>query len=199
MNIAIFSIFPILIASIGLFFKRRQNKGVTVGGNISTPKALWLSYTVGSWFFLPILFLFWPIDQGVKYVIIFHLSSFWIRGVLELFMIYKWYNWSPIHGISHDLFHFFGVAILFKYFWPMEVNRPTLMTMIYIYSILISVGFETVFAIFFLKIRGKEKHKIYFADNSAQWKFVNYLTYFAVLICYGLLLFNAWFIRELAI
>ncbi|WP_127718389.1 hypothetical protein [Halobacteriovorax sp. HLS] len=199
MNLAIFTIIPILLVFLAIYFKKRQNSKNTVGGEISLPKSLWLSYTIGTWFFLPISFLIWPVDSGMKYVYMFHLVSFWIRGVLELVMIYKWFNWSPRYGIAHDIFHFLGLIILFKMFWPIEISRPTLMSMVFMYSLIISVGFEIIFACWFLKIRGEQKHKIYFASNEPEWKYVNLLTYIAVIICYGLHIVNAWFVLDLAL
>ena len=199
MNLSIFTLTPILLVLVALYFRKKQNTENEVGGQISLPKSLWLAYTIGTWFFLPIIFLFWPIDTGMKYVYIFHLVSFWIRGPLELVMIYKWFNWSPKYGIAHDLFHFVGLIILFKTLWPLEISRVTLMSMVFMYSLIISVGFEIIFACWFYKIRGEEKHKIYFASNDPEWKYVNMLTYFAVFICYGLLVVNAWFVLDLAL
>ncbi len=199
MKLYIFSIFPMLLILLALIFRKKQNKGEFVGGEISLPKSLWLSYTIGSWFLFPLILLSYDIAIGLQYVLIFHLISFYIRGVLELFMIYKWYNWSPFYGISHDLFHLLGVVFLFLFFWPQEISRITLIGIFYIFGIIISVCFESLFAILFYKIRGKEKHKVYFASNSSEWKTVNKITWFAVILCYGLHFLNAWGIRELTL
>ena len=114
-------------------------------------------------------------------------------------MIYKWFNWSPRYGIAHDLFHLIGIIVLTILFWPSHISDKTFISLIYAFSLMISVCFETIFAVLFLKIRGEEKHKIYFADNSEQWRFVNQLTTFAVCICYGLHIINAIFVFELSI
>ncbi|MDC1175117.1 hypothetical protein OAT67_06965 [Bacteriovoracaceae bacterium] len=196
---AIFVIFPFLLIALSFYFKKRQNLQNQVGGAISLPKSFWLNYTIGSWFFIPIIFLFLNVDQGIKYVFVFHLISWWLRGPLELVMIYKWFNWSPKYGITHDVFHFFIVSILFYYFWPMEVTRPTFLAILYLYGIIVSTFFETLFAILFFKIRGSEKKKIYFASDAPEWKTVNRITILANFICYGLHFVNSFWAYELAI
>lgn len=199
MNTFIFFAFPFALFVIAALFHRKQNKGDIVGGAISFPKSLWLAYTIGAWFFMPFIFFQWNVDEGLLSVYTFHLISFWTRGILELFMIYKWYNWSPRYGISHNIFHLSGIVFLSLYNWPEEVTRATLLALIYIVSFVVSVVFETIFAFLFYKIRGDEKKTIYFASNSKEWLFVNRLTYLAVFICYSLLFVNAFFIRELAL
>src|SRR4051812_35370059 len=104
-------LWPIVSCLFALRFHARQNsnKGWT-GGPISWPKAFWLAFTINQWFFVPIFFLLHPdLPQGLKVVYGFHLLSWWIRGPLELVMIYRWLNWTPYYGISHDLFHITGV------------------------------------------------------------------------------------------
>lgn len=196
---ALFTLFPITLLLLGFYFKQRQNSKNEVGGAISLPKSFWLCYTIGSWFFLPIIFLFLNVDQGIKYVFIFHLLSWWLRGPLELVMIYKWFNWSPRYGITHDLFHLIGVSVLFYYFWPIEVTRPTYLAIFYIFGIIISTVFETLFAIMFFRIRGEEKKKIYFASDEPEWKFVNNVTIMANIICFGLHFLNSFWTFELAL
>ena len=199
MNLAIFSSLPIILMSISLFFNKKQNSGKMVGGNISLPKSFWLSFTIGTWFFLPFTFYGMDVESGIMNVIHFHLLSFWIRGVLELFMIYKWFNWSPRYGISHDLFHLIGLITIVYLYWPDQITIATLLVLFFSGLLIVSTIFETVFAILFFRIRGEEKHKIYFADDSQEWKFVNSLTTIANYICYGYLFFLGFLTFELAV
>lgn len=199
MNLAIFSSLPIILMSISLFFNKKQNSGKMVGGNISLPKSFWLSFTIGTWFFLPFTFYGMDVESGIMNVIHFHLLSFWTRGVLELFMIYKWFNWSPRYGISHDLFHLIGLITIVYLYWPDQITRATLLVLFFSGLLIVSTIFETVFAILFFRIRGEEKHKIYFADDSQEWKFVNSLTTIANYICYGYLFFLGFLTFELAV
>ena len=199
MNLSVFILMPILMLICAFFFRKKQNSPGAVGGDISIPKSMWLFYTIITWFIFPIIFLIWQIDAGMKYVYIFHLASFWTRGLLELVMIYKWFNWSPRYGISHDFFHLVGLIVLFKIFWPLEISRPTLVSMIFIYSLIISLIFEIIFAFWFLKIRGLKNHLIYFASNAPQWRNVNRLTAVAVIIGYVLHILNIWVVFDLAL
>ena len=199
MNLVIFLSLPILLMVTSILFNKKQNTGSIVGGKISLPKSFWLSFTIGTWFFLPFSFYAMDTDPGLMKVIHFHMLSFWIRGVLELFMIYKWYNWSPRYGISHDLFHLIGLISILYFNWPDQVTRASLLVLFFAGLLIISTIFETIFAVFFFRIRGEEKHKIYFADDSKEWKFVNSLTTFANFVCYGYLFFLGFLVIELGI
>jgi hypothetical protein len=41
------------LAGLAALFYSRQNAGLQVGGAISIPKMLWLSYALATWFVLP--------------------------------------------------------------------------------------------------------------------------------------------------
>ncbi len=175
-------IWPVLVSAFAYFYKKKQNgpKAMT-GGPISTPKAFWLAYTVTTWFFLPFLFIFNPETiLPIKYIIAFHLLSWWARGPLELVMIYKWFNWSPRYGISHDLFHILGLIIL--YFINREnFQNLTPMNNIALAFVCITIfatAAEISFAYLFLKVRSEaeEKDNIYFASDDPKWIFINRLT-----------------------
>src|ERR1700722_2017584 len=96
-------------------FYLRQNKFAkerAVGGPISIPKSLWLSGAIFFWFFYPLIYALDPsVSLAWKLVLGFHLLSWWIRGPLEVFMIYRWFNWSPRYGIRHDLSHILALAL----------------------------------------------------------------------------------------
>ena len=101
----------ILLAELtfAIYFFFRQNKvggKAAVGGPISIPKSLWLSGAIFFWFFYPFIFLLDPtVTRPWKIVLALHLISWWIRGPLELVMIYRWFNWTPKYGITHDILH----------------------------------------------------------------------------------------------
>lgn len=175
-------LWPLLVSVLAYFYKKKQNgPSPMTGGPISTPKAFWLAYTVTTWFFLPLIFIFHPeVSIPLKYVIAFHLLSWWARGPLELVMIYKWFNWSPRYGIGHDIFHLVGLVIL--YF----MNRNGMQNLTPINNIVVAficiTVFATVaeisFAYLFLKARSEieEKDNIYFASDDPKWIFINRLT-----------------------
>lgn len=178
---------PVLIFIVAWVFQYFQNHKKLVGGAISTPKSLWLSYTVISWFLTPILFLFIEVNPTISLLIKIHLLSFWLRGLVELVMIYKFFNWSPRYGIAHSGGHavFLFCAIVYQL-----IEKPALMSLndkvalTFVLSLFICVCFEVLFAVLFFKVRShsnyQEKHKIYFASDEPQWNKINKLTRVAV-------------------
>lgn len=180
---------PICLILSSFLVKKRQNKGDIVGGDISTPKSLWLVFAIGAWFFYPFLFYLTELNNDLKMVLNFHLISIWLRGIIELVMIYKLFNWSPRYGIAHNTFHFLGVLILFLMsIKTFQINAFS----IFILLILVSFIFENLFAYLFFKVRGEEKHKVYFANDGPEWTFINKVTIFGNTICYGLLFLTSY-------
>jgi len=184
---------PILALGAGCFFWRRQNVGQTVGGAISFPKALWLSYTVTAWFFLPFVFLPHPeLTREPRLLLALHLLSWWIRGPIELLMIYRWFNWSPRYGIAHDILHAAMLAtglVLFKH--ALFLHPVNQLAALFLTVTLLATLAETFFAWLFLSIRGHEDHKVYFANNDPKWRINNRVTAMMVVIVYGHLFFQA--------
>jgi hypothetical protein len=183
---------PLLIALLAFLFKKVQNQKAFVGGDISTPKSLWLSYTVISWFLFPFVFLFLDINSPLKILVQIHLISFWVRGLIELVMIYKLFNWSPRYGISHSAAHALLLLLGTLYVLtqkPTSLNLNELVVLTFLISIFICVCFEVLFAVLFFNIRSKgtyeEEHKVYFASDEPQWRRVNDLTKVALFFGLG--------------
>lgn len=180
-------IWPLLVSTCAWLYKKKQNgPNCMTGGPISTPKSFWLAYTVTTWFFLPFLFIISPtVILPIKYIIYFHLLSWWARGPLELVMIYKWFNWTPKYGISHDLFHIVGLVALY-YINRNEIvalNPMSNMAIAFIFVTTLATVAEISFAYLFLKARSEaeEKDNIYFASDDPKWIFINRLT--LVVVC----------------
>lgn len=195
----VIAIWPLVVTSLAIFYRKKQNgMNPWTGGPISWPKAFWLSYTVQTWFFLPILFLIHPeVPSFLKIITIFHLASWWIRGVLELVMIYKWFNWSPRYGISHDLFHLAVCGFLSLYFkneiMMLAFGSVAFLVATYIGMLFVSTLAELLFAFIFLKMRTiQEKNEnVYFASDDPKWIMVNRLTLAVVIIVFSHLFFQA--------
>ncbi len=175
-------IWPLLVSACAYLYKKKQNgPNPMTGGPISKPKAFWLAYTVTTWFFLPFLFIFSPdVIVPIKYVIAFHLLSWWARGPLELVMIYKWFNWTPRYGISHDIFHIVGLVSLYYINRENFINLTPMsnMALAFIFVTTLATVAEISFAYLFLKARSEaeEKDNIYFASDDPKWIFINRLT-----------------------
>lgn len=178
-------IWPAFTCALAFHFHRKQNsQGAWTGGAISKPKSMWLAYTVSTWFFLPIwMLLAGIIPTPLIALFVFHLISWWIRGPLELMMIYKWFNWSPRYGISHDIFHALILIGLFCYAvaqmdWLDADNRRQTASLFFAIVLIITTLAEALFARMFLSARSQEEEKdnIYFASDDPKWKKINNVT-----------------------
>src|SRR5437868_5353629 len=161
----LFPLFLLIQVSCSVWFYFKQNKGAFVGGPISWPKALWLYHAIFSWFLVPLAFLsFSDLHWSLKAVIGIHTLIWWIRGPLELVMIYKFFNWTPRYGITHDVIHallLMAGTIGMAKLWP--ENPLNWMAFIYCAVTIIMLCFETSFAALFLDVRGDADSKIYYA------------------------------------
>lgn len=177
---------PLLVSILAYFYKKKQNgDNPFTGGPISTPKAFWLAYTVSTWFFFPLIFVFNPlVSPAVKLILAFHLLSWWIRGPLELVMIYKWFNWSPCYGITHDIFHLISLIslIIINYHEIQNFGPINIMAITFVGMTIIATLAEILFAYLFFTVRSKEEEKenIYFASDDPKWIFINRLTFIVV-------------------
>lgn len=208
-------LFPLLPIGLGAAFRARQNKGDIVGGDISWPKSLWLAYTVTTWFILPLLLLGfahlsnstpllptpWPTTLSVAFIV--HLASWWIRGPLELFMIYKWFNWSPRYGIAHDLAHAaFLILVLATAFLNSEINLwfaspVAAIAALFVFVTIFTTFAETLFAFLFLHERTKGEDLLYFASDEPRWLMINRITTTVVVLAYGHLFFQSILVGKL--
>ncbi|MCO5168215.1 MAG: hypothetical protein M9894_17885 [Planctomycetes bacterium] len=92
-------------ALAGALYHRRQNRpGARLGGAISRAKAVWLAYAVFLWFFLaPILALSDAVAPPARALLGAFAAFMWLRGVLELVLLFWTRSWTPPMGIAHDL------------------------------------------------------------------------------------------------
>ncbi len=165
-----------------LFYKRQNGQNANVGGPISKPKSLWLAYCIGAWFVLPFVFIFDPnVDDHLKVVLCVHLISWWLRGPLELVMIYKWLNWTPVYGILHDMLHIMIVFFASSWAianmgWATFIETQNALTFSFLAAIIFSTVAEILFASLFLATRSHLDHLIYFADETPRYNLINRFT-----------------------
>lgn len=195
----IFVFWPVVVAIIAWVYRRKQN-GLNpwTGGRISWPKSFWLSYTIHTWFFLPFFFFLFPeTPVFLKMIIGFHLLSWWVRGILELVMIYKWLNWSPRYGIGHDLFHITVLILFFTYFKQefseLAIGSQGFLVGLYAKMLLVTTAAEVGFAVLFLKLRTIQEsgENVYFASDDPKWIFVNRVTLVVVCIAFLHLIYQS--------
>jgi hypothetical protein len=202
-------LFPFISLGLGAAFRARQNKGDIVGGDISWPKSLWLTYTITAWFLLPLLMIgvfsadpqVWPTTLWVAYV--GHLVSWWVRGPLELFMIYKWFNWSPRYGIAHDLAHAtFLILTIAWAFLNSEITQwfavpgAAIAALFMLITVFMTFA-ETLFAFLFLHARTKGEDLLYFASDEPRWRMINRITTTVVILAYAHLFFQSLLVGKL--
>ncbi len=94
----------VLVAGICLAFDRKQDRG-GMGGRMSPPKALWLAWAILYWLFVCPLLAFEPtVGARMRWVLGIFAAQFWVRALVELYMLYGPKNWKPPYGIAHDVF-----------------------------------------------------------------------------------------------
>jgi hypothetical protein len=184
------ALFPLLPLAAAASFRRKQNRGDWVGGPISWPKALWLAYTICTWFILPWAWLgISEVPNSLRLVVGLHLASWWIRGPLELIMIYKWLNWSPRYGIAHDLFHIFLLVLGCAWAWSdwnaWMATPMSKLTLVWLLVTLFATWAEALFAYLFLRERQAGEELIYFASEEARWHTINRITLTVVMVVYA--------------
>jgi hypothetical protein len=94
----------ILIAPLAAWFGRQQNRRAAIGGAISGPKITWLAYAIMLWFFVsPAVACDGGVHRHLRALLALFSVLMWLRGGVELLMMYRWKNWRPPYGITHDL------------------------------------------------------------------------------------------------
>lgn len=89
----------------GLVFYRRQNRPGRIGGGISLPKLLWLNWAVFVWLLLtPLVALDASLTGSLRIVFSGFALNMWLRGLIELYMMYISKNWRPPYGVAHNIF-----------------------------------------------------------------------------------------------
>ena len=93
------------VALLGAFFHRRQNARRSLGGRISPAKAAWLTFAVLFWLGVcPLLALDPALPTRWRWVLGLFAAQFWLRALVELWMLYVSKSWRPPYGIAHDAF-----------------------------------------------------------------------------------------------
>jgi hypothetical protein len=176
-----------LFASLGgcvlaaLWFRGKQNRAHAMGGKISNPKLLWLFFAIWFWLFECAVLAFEPsLPQGYRIIFGVHAVSMWLRGAVEMVMLYVTRNWRPPIGISHDVLCIvtvlgLGLALPFPLDSAWGLFAPAL-----VFMLLFSLGVEVLYAaLFFHAVEGKttgEKGIWFASEDEARFKRINRIT-----------------------
>ncbi len=171
------TVLSLSLCGLGLvawIFYVRQNSGQQVGGAISVPKMLWLTYAIAAWFVVPpFLWRDSRIDGSVRRLFGVFWAAMLVRGVIEMVLVYGFSHWTPWYGIGHDLF---CVGLLLMYRRQVIVpDQTTRRAFRFSTSLLIVLLAETAFAAMFL-MSGVHRDAVYFASSDASWALVNGIT-----------------------
>jgi hypothetical protein len=164
------------LLATSLVFMAVQNSTAAVGGHISLPKALWLDWTLTTFYIIS--FFLWrnPALTGqIRALFGWLLLSFVLRGVAELVVIYATHAWRCVDGISHNGLTLALATFLFlrlSHGLPPRDRRALGFLLIYVATLV----FESINAWQFSLLADPGKG-IYFAANTPHFAFVNDLTW----------------------
>jgi hypothetical protein len=173
-----------LCTLLGLLFWRAQNVRRARGGRISAPKLAWLLYAVFLWFFLcPLVALDEGTHPGLRAVLGAFALCMWLRGLVELYMLYVSRNWRPTYGIGHDVLCIalvLGGLVLTRHHWAGPLAAREVWGLMLVGLVLVSLGVEVLYAVLFLHaVEGRTTGEdgIWFADEAqARFRRINRLT-----------------------
>ena len=105
-KLAMIGAVPLLVA-FGVNFHRAQARGA-LGGAISKAKAYWLPFAIWMWFVVsPAVGIEalarGVVDEGAGRALMAFGAFMWLRGTVEMVMLYVTKNWIPPIGITHDV------------------------------------------------------------------------------------------------
>jgi len=172
------------LAVAALVFRHGQNVTGRIGGPISWPKLLWLTYALAAWFV--VAFFFWRsdrIDPARRRAYGLHLLSFTVRGLAELWLIYVAVAWIPPYGIAHDLFGIGLISAATRGAAPPRTDADRAAAR-FLWSLRLGLACEIVFAWLFHQT-ADARAGVYFASDDPHWLLVNRLTTAAVVVAFS--------------
>lgn len=165
------------------WFRSKQNRAHAMGGNISNPKLLWLFFAIWFWLFECAVLACEPsLAVGYRVILGVHAASMWLRGVVEMVMLYGTKTWRPPLGIGHDvlcLVTVLALGVAFRHQLPLDgpwgLFAPALVVML-----VFSLGVEVLYAaLFFKAVEGQttgEKGVWFASEDEARFRRINRIT-----------------------
>jgi hypothetical protein len=172
------------LATAAAIFYWRQNYQGQIGGPMSLPKILWLAYAILSWLILPAFLARSPLlTRGYRTAFRAHLANFGARAAIELWLIYVTFGWTPLYGITHDVFSIALIAV-FVHRAGKPVDDLARAARHHLIAIQLTLVAEIVFAfLFYRATRGEGT--IYFASTDPRFLVINRLTAMVVIAAYA--------------
>jgi hypothetical protein len=166
------------MAACSAVFYYRQNHAGQVGGPMSVEKLLWLNYALTAWFVVPALLLRHPdLAPPLRAIFRAFLASMLGRGVIELWLIYVAFGWSPLYGIAHNVGTMTLLAVLCRRHGPALGRLDPFNAAVrrFVTSVRLSLVAESVFAVLFYRMQVHQE-AIYFAPPTEAFAHINLLT-----------------------
>ena len=167
-----------VMAAFSAVFYYRQNYVGQVGGPMSVEKILWLNYALTAWFVIPAFLLRHPdLAPPLRVILGSFLASMLGRGVVELWLIYVAFGWSPLYGIAHNLGNMALFAVVCRAFRGRLADLDPFNAGVrrFVTSIRLSLVAESVFAALFYRM-SVHQEAVYFAPPTAAFVHINLLT-----------------------
>ncbi len=102
-HVALLALAGGVLAAASVWHYLHQADERRVGGAISLPKQLWLSFCLFAWFILP---LFLATDRRIgrapRIVLGAFAACMWARAVAQVIVMYILNDWRVAYGVSHD-------------------------------------------------------------------------------------------------
>jgi hypothetical protein len=182
-----------LLAALGLtmvasaVFYYRQNWAGQVGGPMSIEKSLWLHYAITTWFVIPAFLVRHPaVTRPLRVILGSFLASMLGRGVIELWLIYVAFGWSPLYGIAHNMSNAVLFLVLVRRFRPGLADLDPFNAGVrhFVGSIRLSLLAESVFAFLFYRMQVHQE-AVYFAPPTEAFAHITLLTRWVDVVVYA--------------
>lgn len=177
----------VVVAAVGAAFARGQNRANRMGGAISRAKQIWLTWAVYAWFVLaPLVALAEGLRPVTRAVLLAFAASMWLRGAVELVMLFVTKNWRPPLGIAHDVLTA-GLLVVGLVLMTPQAPAPFVGVdgwgLSLVLVLLVSMGLETYYALAFHRaVEGRTTgdEGIWFATaHEARFRRINRITAWA--------------------
>ncbi len=159
-----------VLVLFGVFFKKRQERG-GLGGSISRAKTFWLCFAIFFWFIVaPAVGMDESLPLPLRRVFLAVGASMWLRGVVEMVMLYVTRNWRPPFGVAHDIVTILLIlgALVVGATEPVSHDATSIATAALVVALLASLIIEIVHARTFFAVVGRGTvgdDGVWFADE----------------------------------
>ncbi|MFP5500883.1 MAG: hypothetical protein ACLGIN_00245 [Candidatus Sericytochromatia bacterium] len=168
------------LAGAGVLFYLHQNARPTIGGSISGPGALWLTFALASLFLIPAWLASDPtLAPALRRLYAIHLGFWALRAALELPLMYALQAWRPAYGIAHDCL---AIALVAGAAWRWRraigaaAGPADRAARRFVPVLLAAIACECAFAWLFNHATGGQTAAWWFPDDAPRFRLLNWLT-----------------------